>query len=92
MGFLFAGGNIALQGVFQALGCGISSLIISMLRLLIIVLPLTWLLSLLPNALDIMWVAFPASEAIACIIAIGLMCRLYFSRQRGLSECFYSCR
>lgn len=75
VGFLFAGGNIALQGVFQALGCGISSLIISLLRLLIIVLPLAWLLSLLPNALDIMWVAFPVSEAIACIIAIGLMYR-----------------
>ena len=30
-GFLFAGGNIAIQGVFQALGCGISSLVVSVL-------------------------------------------------------------
>ena len=74
-GFLFAGGNIALQGVFQALGCGISSLVISLLRLLVIVLPLAWLLSLLSNALDVMWVAFPVAELIACIIAIGLMIR-----------------
>lgn len=74
-GFLFSGGNIALQGVFQALGCGISSLVISLLRLLVIVLPLAWLLSLLSNALDVMWVAFPVAELIACIVAIGLMIR-----------------
>ncbi len=74
-GFLFAGGNIALQGVFQALGCGISSLIISLLRLLVIVLPLAWVLSLLPNALDIMWIAFPVAELLSCIVAVGLMFR-----------------
>ena len=74
-GFLFAGGNIALQGVFQALGCGISSLVISLLRLLVIVLPIAWLLSLLSNALDVMWIAFPIAELIACIVAIGLMIR-----------------
>lgn len=74
-GFIFAGGNIAMQGVFQALGCGISSLVISLLRLLVIVLPLAWLLSLLPNALDIMWLAFPVAELLACITAVGLMCQ-----------------
>lgn len=74
-GFIFAGGNIALQGVFQALGCGISSLVISLLRLLVIVLPLAWILSLLPNALDVMWLAFPAAELIACIVAAGLLYR-----------------
>lgn len=74
-GFLFAGGNIALQAVFQALECGISSLVVSLLRLLVIVLPAAWLLSLLPNALDVMWLAFPLAEGIACIAAVGLMCR-----------------
>lgn len=74
-GFIFAGGNIALQGVFQALGCGISSLVISLLRLLVIVLPLAWILSLLPNALDVMWLAFPTAELIACIVAAGLLYR-----------------
>ena len=75
-GFIFAGGNIALQGVFQALGCGISSLVVSLLRLLVIVLPLAWVLSLLPNALDVMWLAFPISECISCIVAAGLMYRV----------------
>lgn len=75
VGFIFAGMNIALQGVFQALGCGISSLIISLLRLFIIVLPLAWLLSKLSNALDVMWIAFPAAEIIACLVAVVLMYR-----------------
>lgn len=74
-GFLFAGGNIALQGVFQALGCGISSLILSLLRLLVIVLPLAWLLSRLENASSVMWWAFPAAEGISCVVAAGLMLR-----------------
>lgn len=66
-----------MQGVFQALGCGISSLVVSLLRLLVIVLPLAWILSLLDNALDVMWLAFPVAEAAACIVAAGLMYRAY---------------
>lgn len=32
-------------------------------------------LGIIINALDVMWVAFPVAELIACIIAIGLMIR-----------------
>lgn len=74
-GFLFAGGNIALQGVFQALGCGISSLVISLLRLLVIVLPLAWWFSTLENATFLIWFAFPIAEAVALLAAIILMIR-----------------
>lgn len=74
-GFLFAGANIALQGIFQALGCGISSLVVSVLRLCIIVLPLAWILSGLENARQIVWFAFPAAEAAAMTAAIALMLR-----------------
>lgn len=73
LGFLFAGGNIAIQGVFQALGCGMSSLIVSLLRLLIIVLPLAKALSMMPNATDVIWLAFPIAEGIAFIIALVLL-------------------
>ena len=38
--FLFAGINIAYQGIYQALNGGIESLVISLLRQLIIILPL----------------------------------------------------
>lgn len=75
LGFLFAGGNIAIQGIFQALGCGMSSLIVSLLRQFIVVLPLAWLLTLLPNATDVIWIAFPVAEAVAVIVAIILLIR-----------------
>ena len=38
--FLFAGINVAYQGIYQALDGGVESLIISLLRQLIIILPL----------------------------------------------------
>ena len=74
-GFIFAGGNIAIQGVFQALGCGISSLVVSLLRLLVIVLPLAWLFSIMANASFMIWFAFPIAEAGAFIVAVILMVR-----------------
>ena len=75
IGFLCAGANIALQGIFQALGCGISSLVISLLRLLIVVLPLAYLFSRMENATFLIWLAVPISEAAACEVAIGLLVR-----------------
>ena len=38
--FLFAGINVAYQGIYQALDGGLESLVISLLRQLIIILPL----------------------------------------------------
>lgn len=74
-GFLFAGINIALQGVFQALGCGISSLVVSLLRLLVVVLPLAWLFTTFENASFIIWFAFPIAEAVAFLVAVLFMIR-----------------
>ena len=45
LGFLFAGLCIAFQGVFQALGRGVESLIISVCRQVLFVLPPVWALS-----------------------------------------------
>lgn len=74
-GFLFAGGNIAIQGIFQALGCGISSLVVSLLRLCVIVLPLAWLFTTFENAAFLIWFAFPAAELAALVVAAVLMVR-----------------
>lgn len=74
-GFLFAGGNIAIQGVFQALGCGMSSLVVSVLRLFIIVLPLAWLFTKCANATFMIWFAFPIAEAVALVAAVILLIR-----------------
>ena len=73
VGFLFSGCSIAIQGVFQALGCGISSLVVSLLRLCVVVLPLAWLFSRFSNGVNIMWLAFPIAEVVALVVAIILM-------------------
>ena len=73
VGFLFAGCSIAIQGVFQALGCGISSLVVSLLRLCVVVLPLAWFFSKFSNGINIMWLAFSIDEAVALVVAVILM-------------------
>jgi multidrug efflux pump len=75
-GFIFAGINIASQGIFQALLSGNSSLIVSFLRLLVIPLPLAYAFTRLSNAADVMWWAFPIGEAVACVAAVFLMRRI----------------
>lgn len=84
IGFVFAGASIALQGIFQALSCGFSSLIISVCRQLVFVLPVAWVFTLfvtpdLANAW-IVWLTFPIAEIATGAIAIGLMLKAYKSK------------
>lgn len=75
--FIFAGMNIALQGVFQALNKGIESLVISIGRQLIFVLPVAWgfaQLVLKSQAVSwVIWTTFPIAEIVTLIIAYFLM-------------------
>ena len=73
LGYLFAGVNIACQGIFQAFGNGVRSLVISVIRLILVPLPLTYILTLLPNAENMIWWSFPAAEFLACIGAFILL-------------------
>ena len=50
--FLFAGINVAYQGIYQALDGGIESLVISLLRQLIIILPLAGIFSVFVKRTD----------------------------------------
>ncbi len=83
-GFLLAGVNISLQGVFQALGSGMGSLVVSLLRLLVVVLPLAWVFTLLSNASFMIWFAFPIAEAVAAIVAGAFLVRV--RRANGLTR------
>ncbi|MEG1396068.1 MAG: MATE family efflux transporter [Oscillospiraceae bacterium] len=65
--FLFAAVAIIFTASFQALGKPMMSLIISLLRQLVIVLPATYLLLQIdPN---LVWLSIPAAEMISCIVA-----------------------
>ena len=76
LAFVFAGACILCGTVFQALGNGIYSLFVSVLRQLIVLLPAAFLLSKVVG-LSAVWWAFPIAE-IASIITSGLlMARIY---------------
>ena len=77
IGYLFVGANIIMQGACQALGNGVYSLLTSMLRYAVIVLPLAYVFTLTPVANTLVWAAAPISEAIACVVSILLTRRLY---------------
>ena len=64
--FPFAGFCIVCTGVFQALGQSMLSLMTSVARQLIVLLPVAYLLSRLGNV-DLVWIAFPIAEIMSLI-------------------------
>jgi Na+-driven multidrug efflux pump len=76
LGYLFAGANIAFQGIFQAFGNGVHSLIVSLVRLIIVVFPIAYFFTTLQNAQSLIWWTFPIAEACALIIAMLFMKRI----------------
>lgn len=73
LGYLFAGLNIGYQGVFQALGNGVKSLILSLVRLIVVTLPLAWALTRVDQAADWIWLCFPIAEACGVVVALAFM-------------------
>ena len=78
--FLFAGINVAYQGIYQALDGGIESLMISLLRQLIIILPLAGIFSLLVRngsaGVSLIWWAFPITEFVSCVVGYIFLKRI----------------
>lgn len=78
--FLCAGANIAFQGIFQALEAGAESLVVSVCRQILFVLPVAWAFSLLARQsasyVWLEWATFPIAEGISVIIAALLMMRI----------------
>lgn len=72
LGFLVSSAGVIFSGVFEALGRGGDSLIISLLRQLVIILPLGYLLSRTMGAAGI-WISFPVAELVSAVIACLLL-------------------
>ncbi len=79
-GFFFGGVNVVLCGICQALGKGTYSLIVSLLRNIVVLLPLAYVLSLTPLADTLVWLALPVAEAIGCIVVVALTRKVYKAR------------
>ncbi len=72
LSFLFAGYGIISSSLFQALGHGMLSLYVSVLRQLVVLLPLAFLFARL-GGLDYVWFSFPGAE-----IASVIFCTIFF--------------
>ena len=88
--FLFAGVNVAYQGIYQALDGGIESLVISLLRQLVIILPLAGIFSIFVRngqmGVSLIWWAFPITEFIACLAGYVFLKRIRKTKVDVLSE------
>ena len=73
--FLLAGIGIVLISVFQALGNGVYSLIISVCRQLVVLIPMAWLLSRTGNV-NMVWWAFLIAEVVSTTLSLVFMARI----------------
>ena len=80
LSFLFAGANVAYQGIFQALDAGLESLIISVCRQFLFVVPVAWGFSRLARqSIEYMgwvWSTFLIAELLSAVIASIFMMRI----------------
>ncbi len=73
LSFIFAGFCITIGSVFQALGNGLYSMLVSIARQLCVLLPVAYLMSLTGN-LDMVWLSFPIAE----IMSVAMSMFFYF--------------
>ena len=75
--FLAAGFCIVAGSVFQALGKGMLSLVVSVCRQLLVLVPTAFLLSILTRNITVMWLAFPIAEIASFTLSFIFMKRIY---------------
>lgn len=83
LAFIFAGLCIAFQGVFQAIECGIESLLISLGRQIIFILPVAWILSRYVTGAEnvsLIWWTFPIGEGLT------LICTFIMYKRKSVQE------
>lgn len=72
--FILAGICIVGSGVFQAVGRSMNSLVMSVMRQVVVLLPVAWLLAKSGN-LDLVWLSFPIAEVVGFVTTLVLLRR-----------------
>lgn len=83
--FLGAGFGIVSSSVFQALGHGMLSLIVSVLRQLIVILPAAWLLARI-GGIHMVWWAFPIAEIFSALVCFLFVKKVYRNEIKPLYQ------
>lgn len=84
--FVFAALGIVSSNLFQAVGKGTYSLIISLMRQLVILVPVAYLLAKLTGNVGLVWWAFPIAESVSLACSIIFFLRLYRKELHHLGE------
>ena len=75
LSFIFAAIGIAFSSAFQALGYATYSMMMSVARQLVVLLPVAYLLAL-SGEVRLVWFAFPIAEVVSFVVCIFFMIRL----------------
>lgn len=75
LSFIFAGFCIVCGSLFQALGNGVYSMVVSIARQLLVLLPVAYLLSL-SGKVEAVWWAFPVAEIVSLSLTVFFMFRI----------------
>ena len=82
LNFILAAVGITLSNVFQAVGRGVYSMVVSILRQLAVLLPAAWLLKEIFGTVDAVWWCFVIAEA----FSMGISLLLYRKLRREVLE------
>jgi len=85
LSFLFAGFCIVASSFFQALGHGVLSLLVSLVRQLFVLLPAAWLLSL-SGQLNLVWWSFPIAEIASVVLSVAFLIYAYKKEVKPLFD------
>ena len=71
LGFIFSAAGTVFSGCFEAIGRGLHSLAVSLVRQLVVIPPLAFLLAETMGVTGV-WIAFPAAEILAALLGLVL--------------------
>lgn len=78
--YIFAGFCIVMGTVFQAFGKGFLSLVVSVCRQMVVLLPVAYLLAVLfTNNINVFWLCFPIAEVMSLIVST--VCFIYIYKK-----------
>jgi putative MATE family efflux protein len=83
LGYVFVALTLIMQGVYQALGNGLYSLIVTLMRVIIVLIPVLYIFSKFFE-LNQVWWAFVLAEALSAIVGAFLLKRIYQEKVKPL--------
>jgi Na+-driven multidrug efflux pump len=84
LSFIFAGISVITSSVCQAFGFGIYSLLISVGRQLVVLVPAAYLLSKL-GRLELVWLSFPVAEIVAMLLSILFIKKALYKVKKNMA-------